>query len=335
MRRRRCVLAFVSATLACAGCAVTSVSVSPRPTADFPVAWDAAIGQPVPAASFQPPAPVPPVSQTGFVTSAIIVPLPTPQPGAPAASDSTPAPPPEAAGLPPMASSEAVRVSESAPLPAASLQSARSVPLWGSCTADIQCAAERSRCVDGKCVRGGRGYHLHDEVFLRAGGLLLVGLLPRSDSPGAPVGGGQIDLGYAPLPGLIPFFSLFLGGSAESFSTGGNSELSFTHFYFNPALGLLVYPDPKRGVSLGARAGYMSDQVTTGNLTVNTTGYQVNGELGFGFWAGDNLELSFRGMLGFFHVAGSGSASTSNSFSSATLSRGGPYGGLFVALTFN
>jgi len=127
---------------------------------------------------------------------------------------------------------------------------------------------------------------------------------------------------------------VFLGGSAESFDTG-TSKLSYTHFYFNPALGVLLYPDPTRGISIGARVGYLDDQVSQGNLTVSATGYQVSGELGFGFWVADDLELSVRGMVGFFDVSGSGSVSTAGSFASETVSRRGPYGGLFAALTFN
>ena len=148
------------------------------------------------------------------------------------------------------------------------------------------------------------------------------------------MGGGQLDLGYAPLPGLLPFVSVFLGGASESISTGV-SDTSFTHFYFNPAIGLLFYPDPTAGISIGARFGYLDDEASQGNLTVSTTGYQVSGELGVGFWLADDLELSFRAIVGFFDISGSGSVSSSTSRSSASFSRNGPYGGGFVALTFN
>jgi hypothetical protein len=193
--------------------------------------------------------------------------------------------------------------------------------------------------VDGRCVRGGRGYHLHDRFFLRAGGGILLGLLKHKDSVGDPVGGGQLDIGYAPLPGLVPFFSLFLGGGSESIATGVYEESSFTHFYFNPAIGVLFYPDPKLGFSIGARFGFLDDEASQDKLNVSTTGYQVGGELGYGFWVGADLELSFRAVFGYFDISGSGSQTSSTSggysSSSASFSRNGPYGGAFVALTFN
>jgi hypothetical protein len=143
-----------------------------------------------------------------------------------------------------------------------------------------------------------------------------------------------VDVGYAPLPGLVPFASVFFGGGLESIDTG-RSASSFTHFYFNPAIGLLFYPDPRGGVSIGARFGYLDDEASQDKLTVSTTGYQVSGELGIGFWLADDLELSFRAIVGFFDISGSGSASSGSSKSSASFTRNGPYGGGFVALTFN
>jgi hypothetical protein len=162
----------------------------------------------------------------------------------------------------------------------------------------------------------------------------LVGFYQTGRSLGEPAGGAQLDVGYAPWSGVIPVLSVFLGGGSETL-VGSN----YTHFYFNPAVGMLYYPSPKSAVSLGARIGFLDDKVSMKGLTIDASGFQVNSEFGSGFWIGSRVEVSFRAIVGYFSVRGSGSQSGGGggmySYSSGTYYRDGPYFGGLVALTLN
>jgi hypothetical protein len=174
-----------------------------------------------------------------------------------------------------------------------------------------------------------KGYHLHDGLFLRGAAAAFAGLV--KDGPAV---GGQVDIGYAPLPGLVPFGSISL--------TWGEFSVMSEHIsqtYVSPALGCLFYPDPEGGVSVGVRLGYLLDHVDWGGDTTDADGLQVSGELGFGFWISPNLQISFHATGGYFFVSGSGSGSVTSSSGYSRyeieISTSGPYGGVFAALTFN
>jgi hypothetical protein len=174
-----------------------------------------------------------------------------------------------------------------------------------------------------------KGYHLHDGLFLRGSTLAFAGLV--KDGPAL---GGQLDIGYAPVPGLIPFGSISLAWGEFSVMSEHVSQT-----YVNPAVGCLFYPDPEGGVSVGVRFGYLSDHVNWGGATTDAGGLQVSGELGFGFWISSNLQISFHATGGYFHISGSGSGTVTDgsgySHYEIEISTSGPYGGVLVALTFN
>jgi hypothetical protein len=174
-----------------------------------------------------------------------------------------------------------------------------------------------------------KGYHLHDGLFLRGAGGAFAGLV--KDGPAL---GGQLDIGYAPVPGLIPFGSISLAWGEFTVMSDHVSQT-----YVNPAVGCLFYPDPEGGVSAGVRLGYLSDHVNWGGDTTDPVGLQVSGELGFGFWISSNLQISFHATGGYFFISGSGSGTVTDSSGYShyeiEISTSGPYGGVLVALTFN
>jgi hypothetical protein len=119
--------------------------------------------------------------------------------------------------------------------------------------------------------------------------------------------------------------------------TAASEHISQT--FVSPALGCLFYPDPKGGLSVGVRIGYLLNEVDWGGDTTEADGFQVSGELGLGFWVSADLQLSFHVAGGYFRAsgAGSGSSVTSSGYRSyeMDIATKGPYGGGFAALTFN